>query len=111
MSADLGGGDLAPAVAAHAARFAASRTRCTAGSNRAINIPTMAMTTSSSTSVKPARRLEYIFVFIGARQNNGRRDGLHDFNGRRRVEAVPIGAGQAHSCHSTATDLRPPCPG
>ena len=37
-------------------KFAASRIFCTAGSSRPIKMPTMAMTTRSSTSVKPRRR-------------------------------------------------------
>ena len=40
----------------HLIRAAASRTFCTAGSNRPIRIAMMAMTTSSSISVKPERR-------------------------------------------------------
>ncbi len=40
----------------HAARRAASRARVTAGSNSATRMPMMAITTSSSTSVKPRRR-------------------------------------------------------
>ena len=40
----------------HLARRAASRAACTAGSNRAINTAMIAMTTSSSISVK-ARRM------------------------------------------------------
>src|SRR5438132_1635386 len=36
-------------------RLAASRTFCTAGSSNAIRTPIIAMTTSSSTSVKPLR--------------------------------------------------------
>jgi hypothetical protein len=39
----------------HFARRAASRADCTAGSSRATRIPMIAMTTNSSTSVKPAR--------------------------------------------------------
>src|SRR5262245_59833295 len=38
------------------ARAAASRTFCTAGSSRPIRVAMMAMTTSSSISVKPPRR-------------------------------------------------------
>ena len=36
-------------------RRAASRAACTAGSNKAIKIPMIVMTTRSSTSVKPLR--------------------------------------------------------
>ena len=42
----------------HAARRAASRAACTAGSNSAIKIAMIAITTSNSTNVKPCRCLE-----------------------------------------------------
>jgi hypothetical protein len=37
----------------HCERLAASRAACTAGSNKAIKIPMMAMTTNNSTKVNP----------------------------------------------------------
>ena len=39
----------------HCIRRAASRAACTAGSNSAIKMPMIVMTTKSSTSVKPCR--------------------------------------------------------
>src|SRR6478736_3261074 len=42
----------------HLARRAASRAACTAGSKSATRMPMIAMTTNSSTSVKPVRRNE-----------------------------------------------------
>src|SRR5215470_18147821 len=52
----------------HLVRLAASRTFCTAGSNSPISTPMMAITTSSSISVKPCR---------GERE---RRDGMDYFS-------------------------------
>src|SRR6478672_11531296 len=50
----------------HFVRRDASRADCTAGSKRATRTPMMAMTTSSSTSVKPRRR-----EFIGRYRQAG----------------------------------------
>src|SRR6266404_3346393 len=50
---------------AHLMRAAASRTFCTAGSNRPIRMAMMAITTSSSISVKPRRTDVAKEPFIG----------------------------------------------
>jgi hypothetical protein len=42
---------------AHWVRLAAAREACTAGNNRATSTPMMAITTNSSTNVKPCRGL------------------------------------------------------
>src|SRR5262245_29971645 len=44
----------------HCARRAASRADCTAGSNRAIKTPMIAMTTSSSIRVNPPRARRFL---------------------------------------------------
>src|SRR3979490_873597 len=53
----------------HLVRLAASRTFCTAGSKSAMSTPIIAITTRSSISVKPIRRVNHDFFIIDSLQD------------------------------------------
>src|SRR3990172_5662147 len=69
----------------HCERRAASRAACTAGNNRAMRMPIMAMTTSNSTKVKPRRDEFPISVLLADR--NGK--GLQHLRTNTRCDARP----------------------